>query len=192
MIGALLLTEKHVVAHGSHPVSPTWRDLTLSEWTDLHAWRAYFDREGATGLQTAVFNRNLPHDPSLRDFIEGLWVDHGVQDLAVLYLHRGHQLDTRSPILQWLLHLLGLDRNVFAIRVEDEEALGHALHMGRALLGAHSKVLILNDEMERIAEHGRLTNEVSYIVLKKEANSAVATPQDQSRSIQPYVREMSL
>ncbi|WP_412066326.1 hypothetical protein [Rhizobium sp. SYY.PMSO] len=192
MIVASLSTEKLVVARGTLQVSPRWRDLTQSEWNQLHGWRACHGAEEAAGLQTAAFDENLPHDTSLRDVVERLRVDHGGRDLAVLYLHRGHQLDTRSPILQWLLHLLDINRNVFAIRVEHEQALEDAFSMARALLGAHAKVLILNDEVERIAERGRLANEVSYVVLEKERRDATATRRDPARSAQNHVREMSL
>lgn len=184
--------ENLVVARGTLQVSPRWRDLTQSEWSQLHVWRGCFGAEKAAGLQTAAFDENLPHDTSLQELVERLKMEHGAEDLAVLYLHRGHQLDTRSPILQWLLHLLDLDRNVFAIRVEHEGALEDAFSMARALLGAHAMVLILNDEVERIAERDRLSNEVGYVVLEKELRDVTDPRRDHARAVQGHAREMSL
>jgi hypothetical protein len=192
MIVASQSAEKLVVARGTHQVYPRWRDLTQSEWNQLHAWRACFGAEEAAGLQTAAFAENLPHDTGLQEVVERLRIRHGGGDLAVLYLHRGHQLDTRSPILQWLLHLLDLDRNVFAIRVEHEQALEDAFFMARALLGAYARVLILNDEVERIAERDRLSNEVGYVVLEREFRDVTGSRRDHAHSVHDHAQEMSL
>ncbi|WP_139187143.1 hypothetical protein [Rhizobium mongolense] len=143
-------------------------------------------------LQTVVFAENSPHDASLRDFVEHIKTQYKARELAVLYLHRGHQLDIRSPILQWLLNLLDLNRNVFAIRVEDERAAADALSMACALLGTHSNVLVLKDDLERIGlRDGRVSNEVGYTVLARDRRDVPTLRESPAPSLPTHVREMS-
>jgi len=83
----------------------------------------------------------------------------------LVYLHCGHQPDTRSPILQYLLQTLDHHGPVHALRVECRKSLQDAMALARAMTANSSLSLVLRDPTERLTPRPRHTRPLRYALL---------------------------
>jgi hypothetical protein len=171
MINEAIWTGQEVILSGKIEVSAKVRNVTKIEWQQLNIWRHILQVPETAAIQTVIFDADGKHDRSLAELLHRVRASLCDEAPAILYLHRGHQLDTRSPVLQSLLNLLEIERNVFSLRVEDAAALHDALTLASGLLHRHERVLVLHDEIERVSMRGHLRNSlsVSYSLLARES-----------------------
>lgn len=155
-------TGLHVIDTGAINVSPQSRDATHADHRRICSWRQFHLISEDAAVQIVSFPGDELHDASLRRWLQGVRDKLQARSLAILYLYRGHQLDTRSPILQHLLNQLGFTHSTFALRIEDEDARRDALSMASALLHTHDNVLLLHDDLNRIAERGPVNTDLKY------------------------------
>ncbi|MER9408709.1 MULTISPECIES: hypothetical protein [unclassified Mesorhizobium] len=169
----------YYVVEGAISVAASVRPLDAAERRQVALWLDLNQVSHNVDLQTVVFENAAPHAGALQPLLADIRARLGGSDLSILYLHRGHQLDTRSPILQWLLPLVGGTGPVFALRVDDEIARQDATTMARALLHRHGRVLVLTDETRRLGPHEAAAPVITYTVLVKgsiETDPTMASP----------------
>jgi hypothetical protein len=158
---------RHVVDTGAIKVSPEPRDVTEADRRRIGAWRQFHQIAEIAPVQIVSFPGDALHDSSLRQWLHAMRDKLRGRRLAILYLHCGHQLDTRSPILQHLLNQLDITQSAFALRIENEEARRDAWSMASALLHTHESVLLLHDDFNRLAERGPISGSLTYALLAR-------------------------
>lgn len=84
---------------------------------------------------------------------------------VLVYLHRGHQPDTRCPVLQNLLQALDHAGPVYALRVETRAALRDAMAMARALTARNGRCVVLRDPTERLTARPERNLPLRYALL---------------------------
>lgn len=160
------------VAAQVQPIDASWHG-------QISFWRALNQVADNVDLQRVAFDDMALHDASLQKILADIRARLGGPDPAILYLHRGHQPDTRSPILQHLIPLIGAGGPIFALRVEDDRARQDAMTMAHALLNEHGQVLVLTDEIRRLGRKEKIVSGLTYEVLSKsriKASSIMAPP----------------
>ncbi|WP_320203662.1 hypothetical protein [Agrobacterium rosae] len=161
------LPGRYLIHSGEINVSPQARDATDADWRQISTWRQFHQVSEMTPVQIVSFAGDCLHCGSLRQWLHGIRDELRGKSLAILYLYCGHQLDTRSPILQHLLNQLDICQSAFALRIEDDNARRDALSMASALLHAHDHVLLLHDDLNRIAERGTVSGSLKYALFAK-------------------------
>lgn len=161
-----------VVESGVISVAASVRSLDAAERRQVALWLDLNQVSHSVDLQAVIFDSASLHAGALQPMLADIRSRVGGPDLSILYLHRGHQLDTRSPILQWLLPLIGGTGPVFALRVDDEIARQDAMIMAQALLQRNRRVLVLTDETRRLCPHKTAAPVITYTVL---ANGRIET-----------------
>lgn len=170
------LPGRHVVKSGEIHVSPQARDATEADWRRISTWRQFHQVSETAPVQIVSFAGDCLHCGSLRQRLRGIRDKLRGKSLAILYLHCGHQLDTRSPILQHLLNQLDIHQSAFALRIEDEDARRDALSMAAALLHTHDYVLLLHDNLNRIVESGSVSGSLKYALFAKSSDRLGSCP----------------
>lgn len=167
MINEALRIGQEIILSGKIEISAEVRDVTESEWRQLHIWRNFLQVAETADIQIVVFDAGGKHDPSLVNLLQSARSSLEGQAPAILYLHRGHQVDTRSPVLQNLLNLLKVNRNVFSLRVENATSRHDALTLASALLQRYNHLLVLDDEVERVIRSSQvqISLSLSYLLL---------------------------
>jgi len=141
----------------------------LSRHQRLHAWQRLqhapaqsrpamhlFDGVGAGAAQEL-------HARRLRDDWQQLCA--AADTPLLVYLHCGHQPDTRSPVLQHLLQTLDHHGPVHALRVECRNSLRDAMALARALTARSSLSLVLRDPTERLSTRPEPGRPLRYALL---------------------------
>jgi hypothetical protein len=105
----------------------------------------------ATELMELTFaGGQVPFPPQVartyRAFTKGV----AGQDLCLLYLHRGHSVESKTPILQKLLYLLDHRGPVHALRSQTSEIAAADLAFAAAILVTHRYCLLIHDPNERL------------------------------------------
>ncbi|NIZ12591.1 hypothetical protein [Phaeobacter sp. HF9A] len=139
-----------VLATGALPFRAEPRHCTESG-PRTHAWRAFHDVAPECPLQVALF-RNGSETALHPADLESHWRQLRAlgEEPLLVYLHRGHQEDTRNPILAPLLARIAYRGPVHALRVESRRALRDALDFARVLAQGAQRVLVLNDPTHRL------------------------------------------
>lgn len=146
-----------------------WRRLqAVSERTPIAIQHFDEDAPPPTGPQ-----RNL-HASRLRDHWTHLC--QAVDAPMLVYLHRGHQTETHSPILQHLLQLLDYRGPVHALRVETRDDFRDAMVMARALAAKSNLALVLRDPTERLTTRSSPQRRMRFALLGTEAPSPEIAP----------------
>ncbi|PLP59157.1 hypothetical protein CYK37_11810 [Mesorhizobium loti] len=161
-------TDDHVVERGAVSVAANARALDASDRVRIILWLELNQIAPNVAVQAVAFENAASHCEALQPLLADLRARFGGPDLAILYLHRGHQLDTRSPILQQLLHLVGATGPVFALRADNDVARRDAKIMSRALLHCHGRILVLADETRRLCLQSAIPPVITYTILYKQ------------------------
>lgn len=168
MITDKIRLDHHVVERDVIDVAVQLQPIDITGHGQISLWRALNQVGEDVDLQRVAFEYMAPHDSGLKQAVAHIRARLGAPNPAVLYLHCGHQSDTRSPILQHLIPLIGTDGPIFALRVEDERARQDAMTMAHALLNDHGQVLVLGDEIRRLGRKGKTASALTYEVLSRE------------------------
>ncbi|QBF29661.1 hypothetical protein CFI11_00325 [Thalassococcus sp. S3] len=142
-----------LLASGALPHRPRRRPCAQAASDRLNAWRRMQGLQSDIVIEEASFADDLEdvalHAAGLRD--DWKTVCGRVPAPMLVYLHRGHQPDPRSPILQHLLRTIDHRGPVHALRVETRRALHDALDLARGLAAQAGLALVLSDPTERLA-----------------------------------------
>ncbi|MBT9386231.1 hypothetical protein KM176_20340 [Pseudooceanicola sp. CBS1P-1] len=145
--------------HPDEAAPEAWRALTASGPEPLAVRRA-----GFAGPDGGL----LPHAPGLR----GLWdrlqaglAPQAHRPLGLIYLHRGHQFDTASPVLADLLRLIGHRGAAWALRAETPAALADALDLARQIATLRGPLLVLSDPTRRLPDPARPCPALRFLLL---------------------------
>ena len=155
-----------LLASGTLALAPLRRPLVQKSCKRIGAWRRLNGLCESTELEQAGFvdGRSISlHSGQLREHWRKVLT---LSETPILiYLHRGHQPDTRSPILQYLLNMIDHRGPVHALRVESNAALRDAFDVSRGLATQLGLVLVLSDPTERIAAKSRTSAPLRYLLL---------------------------
>lgn len=179
MIIGKIGNDHHVIEGGTISVASKVRSLDAAERRQVALWQDLNEVAQSVDLQTVVFENAAPHSGVLQPLLAAIRARLGGANPPILYLHRGHQLDTRSPILQRLLPLVGVSGLVFALRIDGETARQNAMTMARALLHCHGLVVVLTDEIRRLGPQKAVVPVINYTVLARgniKIDPAMASP----------------
>lgn len=150
---SLPLTSDLVVS-GSMALDFALHDLSDDEHIHIQPWRRFVGQTGShqpvKRLTCFWDGKEHLHAPELVSLWTKLRSEHDADDCTLLYLHRGHQIDTKTPLLQHLLNLLDHKGAVFALRVESEADHEDAQAFAQALASDHGAVLVLHDPTDRL------------------------------------------
>ncbi len=172
--------EVQLLAAGSLPDRPSARPLLFScDAADaapadpcrparLEAWhRLHSAATGPTGAVAHLFQGagSGPdlHAQRLREDWQRLCSE--TDTPLLVYLHCGHQPDTRSPVLQHLLQTLDHHGAVHALRVECRRSLRDAMVLARALTANSSLSLVLRDPTERLSMRPERSRPLRFALL---------------------------
>ncbi|WP_299961143.1 hypothetical protein [uncultured Roseobacter sp.] len=172
MITDKIRPESHVVESDVINVAAQVQLVDTAGQGQISLWRALNQVGEEVDLQRVAFECMAPHDVGLKQTFAHIRARLGDPNPAILYLHCGHQSDTRSPILQHLVPLIGAGGPIFALRVEGESAFQDAMTMARALLNEHGQVLVLRDEIRRLGRKGSTVSALRYEVLSRDPTDA--------------------
>lgn len=88
-----------------------------------------------------------------------------IEDVCLLYVHRGHQAEAKTPILQKLLDVLGHVGPSLALRIHSGQAATHAFNLVPEFLVTHRHVMVIDDPLERLRHGPRPTSAIPCITL---------------------------
>ena len=159
-----------LLATGTVPDRPTARPVHAHASAPCRrrvtAWRRMQDIADETPLAELWFSdksgRGVLHSDRLRQHWPALCAG---ETPVLVYLHRGHQPDTRCPVLQNLLQALDHTGPVYALRVESGAALHDAMTMARALTVENGLSVVLRDPTERLTAHPERSLPLRYALL---------------------------
>ncbi|WP_293577445.1 hypothetical protein [Phaeobacter sp.] len=179
MISRSSLSDVQLLASGALPDRPNPRPLLFScDMSDapvddpcrsarLEAWHRLQTKRDQIAAVTHLFQGEGPlaelHAQRLRHDWQRLCAE--ADTPLLIYLHCGHQPDTRSPILQHLLHTLGHQGPVHALRVECRKSLRDAWILARALTVRSELSLVLRDPTERLSTRSEVCRPLRYALL---------------------------
>jgi hypothetical protein len=163
----------HILAKGALPHRPMVRQLDnaskLECWRDVHGLGHHMPVTSC-GFEDETGQRKLHSKELQRDW--NTLCDR-VETPMLVYLHRGHQPDTRCPILQDLLQILDHRGGTHALRVENRHALHDALDLSRGLALRFGLVLVLNDPTQRLCTCNPSPAPLRYMLLANESRSQI-------------------
>ena len=179
MVNDAPLCEVQLLAAGSLPDRPNPRPLLFScdapeaQGADpcrparLEAWHRLQNTRGQTAAVTYMFQGEGQsaelHAQRLRHDWQRLCAE--ADTPLLVYLHCGHQPDTRSPILQHLLQTLDHHGPVHALRVECRRSLSHGTSLARAVTARSQLSLVLRDPTERLSTRPEHSRPLRYALL---------------------------
>lgn len=196
------LGEVRLLAAGSLPDRPNPRPLLFScdtpetsetpgaERVDpcrparLEAWQRLQATRGQSAALTYMFQGDGPagalHAQRLRQDWQRLCAEADIP--LLVYLHCGHQPDTRSPILQHLLQTLDHHGPVHALRVECRKSLSDAMVLARALTARSRLSLVLRDPTQRLSPRPAQSRPLRYALLGTRDRAEALSPRLASTS----------
>jgi hypothetical protein len=180
------IKQTHLLAKGVLPHRPQMHNL--EDQSHLDCWRNAHGVDTGRVVTGCSFDDGTGQTTLHSTGLQRDWTAlcGQVETPMLVYLHRGHQPDTRCPILQDLLQTLDHRGGVHALRVEDRRALHDALDLSRALAVRFGLVLVLNDPTRRLCTESPMPAPLRYMLLANEHRAHSLRERQTAQNIAAY------
>jgi hypothetical protein len=134
----------------------------IDTWSD-HC--RVLDRER---LQALHYSNGSPHSVEIVDLCRRLVMSSANSPLTLIYVHRGHHCQCKTPLLQTLLAQLALPMQVHGLRAEQDDLPLDAILFAVAALSQGGRCIIVKDNAIRLGTTDVVPdNTIQYLVLSR-------------------------
>jgi hypothetical protein len=162
----------------------------------IDTWSAHqrvLDRER---LQVLHYSNGSPHSVEIVDLCRRLVLSSTNSPLTLIYVHRGHHCQCKTPLLQALLSQLASPLQVHGLRAEQNDLPLDAILLAVAALSQHGRCIIVKDNAIRLGTADVMPGStIQYLVLSRSSGPWTITDiliDDEDCQFSPRLPSLSL